>query len=86
MIFTSSLCLSPPLLLSPLCRVTSRDNYFLSDGLYVSEKQLENSKPLRLNVVRVNPVKQSHGSLPGVYFSHTGQVVLSELNTNQLSG
>ncbi|XP_029310135.1 UPF0489 protein C5orf22 homolog [Cottoperca gobio] len=38
-------------------RVTSTDNYFLSDGLYVSEKQLENSKALRLNVVKVNPVK-----------------------------
>uniref|UniRef100_A0A3P8SKQ5 Chromosome 5 open reading frame 22 n=1 Tax=Amphiprion percula TaxID=161767 RepID=A0A3P8SKQ5_AMPPE len=46
-------------------RVTSTDNYFLSDGLYVSEEQLENSKPLRLNVVRVNPVKPSHGSLTG---------------------
>lgn len=46
-------------------RVTSTDNYFLSDGLYVSEKQLENSKPLRLNVVKVNPVKPTHGSLPG---------------------
>ncbi|XP_059200253.1 UPF0489 protein C5orf22 homolog isoform X2 [Centropristis striata] len=43
-------------------RVTSRDNYFLSDGLYVSEKQLENSKPLRLNVVRVDPVGASPGS------------------------
>ncbi|XP_076601870.1 UPF0489 protein C5orf22 homolog [Chaetodon auriga] len=43
-------------------RVTSTDNYFLSDGLYVSEEQLENSKPLRLNVVKVNPVKASHGS------------------------
>ncbi|XP_028282969.1 UPF0489 protein C5orf22 homolog [Parambassis ranga] len=38
-------------------RVTSTDNYFLSDGLYVCEEQLENSKPLRLNVVKVNPVK-----------------------------
>ncbi|XP_069578493.1 UPF0489 protein C5orf22 homolog [Brachyistius frenatus] len=38
-------------------RVTSTDPYFLSDGLYVCEDQLENSKPLRLNVVRVNPVK-----------------------------
>lgn len=46
-------------------RVTSTDNYFLSDGLYVSEKQLENSKPLRLNVVKVNPVKPTQGSLPG---------------------
>ncbi|KAA8587610.1 hypothetical protein FQN60_016472, partial [Etheostoma spectabile] len=44
--------------------VTSTDNYFLSDGLYVSETQLENSKPLWLNVVKVNPVKPSPGSLP----------------------
>ncbi|XP_050926142.1 UPF0489 protein C5orf22 homolog isoform X2 [Lates calcarifer] len=44
-------------------RVTSTDNYFLSDGLYVCEKQLENSKPLRLNVVKVNPVKPGHLSL-----------------------
>ncbi|XP_070701909.1 UPF0489 protein C5orf22 homolog isoform X2 [Pempheris klunzingeri] len=44
-------------------RVTSADNYFLSDGLYVSEQQLENSKPLRLNVVKVNPVKPSHRPL-----------------------
>lgn len=46
-------------------RVTSTDNYFLSDGLYVCEEQLENCKPLRLNVVKVNPVKPSHGSLTG---------------------
>nr|XP_046264262.1 UPF0489 protein C5orf22 homolog [Scatophagus argus] len=45
-------------------RVTSTDNYFLSDGLYVAEEQLENSKPLRLNVVKVNPVKASHRSPP----------------------
>ncbi|KAG7221008.1 hypothetical protein INR49_001726, partial [Caranx melampygus] len=38
-------------------RVTSADNYFLSDGLYVCEEQLENSKPLRLNVIKVNPVE-----------------------------
>uniref|UniRef100_A0A8D3BD76 Uncharacterized protein n=1 Tax=Scophthalmus maximus TaxID=52904 RepID=A0A8D3BD76_SCOMX len=38
-------------------RVTSKDNYFLSDGLYVCEEQLENSKPLRLSVVKVNPVR-----------------------------
>ncbi|KAM9350237.1 UPF0489 protein C5orf22 homolog [Symphorus nematophorus] len=43
-------------------RVTSTDNYFLSDGLYVCEEQLENSKPLTLNVVKVNPVKASHRS------------------------
>ncbi|XP_026168813.1 UPF0489 protein C5orf22 homolog isoform X2 [Mastacembelus armatus] len=44
-------------------RVTSTDNYFLSDGLYVCEEQLENSKPLTLNVVKVNPVNPSHFSL-----------------------
>ncbi|KAK7944603.1 hypothetical protein WMY93_000331 [Mugilogobius chulae] len=38
-------------------RVTSAENYFLSDGLYVAEEQLENSKPLRLSVVRVEPVE-----------------------------
>uniref|UniRef100_A0A1A7XAF8 Chromosome 5 open reading frame 22 n=1 Tax=Iconisemion striatum TaxID=60296 RepID=A0A1A7XAF8_9TELE len=38
-------------------RVTSTDSYFLSDGLYVSDQHLLNSKPLRLNVVRVNPIK-----------------------------
>ncbi|XP_068426973.1 UPF0489 protein C5orf22 homolog [Clinocottus analis] len=46
-------------------RVTSTDNYFLSDGLYLSEKHLENSKPLRLNVVKVNPVQPSDWSLTG---------------------
>ncbi|MEQ2316797.1 hypothetical protein AMECASPLE_036249 [Ameca splendens] len=46
-------------------RVTSTDNYFLSDGLYVRDEQLENSKLLRLKVVRVDPVKPSSGSVPG---------------------
>lgn len=45
--------------------MTSTDTYFLSDGLYVSEEQLENSKPLRLSVVRVNPVHAAHQSLKG---------------------
>ncbi|XP_055007723.1 UPF0489 protein C5orf22 homolog isoform X2 [Boleophthalmus pectinirostris] len=50
-------------------RVTSAENYFLSDGLYVAEEQLENSKPLRLSVVRVQPVESGHLPLtvkPGV--------------------
>lgn len=46
-------------------RVTSTDNYFLSDGLYVCEEQLENPKPLRLGVIKVNPVRLSHDSLTG---------------------
>ncbi|XP_061151669.1 UPF0489 protein C5orf22 homolog [Syngnathus typhle] len=37
-------------------RVTSKDHYFLSDGLYVPEEQLENPKPFKLNVIKVNPV------------------------------
>lgn len=48
-----------------LCRVTSSDNYFLSDGLYVSEEQLENCKPLRLSVVKVNAVEPPAGVLVG---------------------
>lgn len=38
-------------------RVTSKDHYFLSDGLFVPEQQLENAKHLTLHVVKVNPVK-----------------------------
>lgn len=40
--------------------MTSKDDYFLSDGLYVREDQLEESKSLLLNVVKVNPVQTSH--------------------------
>ncbi|CAL8326547.1 unnamed protein product [Arctogadus glacialis] len=40
-------------------RVTSKDDYFLSDGLYVPEEQLENPKALTLNVVLVNPAARS---------------------------
>ncbi|KAM3928477.1 UPF0489 protein C5orf22 homolog [Leptodactylus fuscus] len=39
-------------------RVTSTDDYFLSDGLYVPEEQLENPKPLHLDVILLNPVKE----------------------------
>ncbi|XP_007451475.1 PREDICTED: UPF0489 protein C5orf22 homolog [Lipotes vexillifer] len=38
-------------------RVTSTDLYFLSDGLYVTEDQLENQKPLQLDVIMVKPYK-----------------------------
>ncbi|KAM9252824.1 UPF0489 protein C5orf22 homolog isoform 2-T2 [Dugong dugon] len=38
-------------------RVTSTDHYFLSDGLYVPEDQLENQKPLHLDVIMVKPYK-----------------------------
>ncbi|XP_074843901.1 UPF0489 protein C5orf22 homolog [Carettochelys insculpta] len=40
-------------------RVTSTDHYFLSDGLYVPADQLENQKPLHLNVILVNPTEAS---------------------------
>ncbi|KAL6092770.1 hypothetical protein STEG23_006690, partial [Scotinomys teguina] len=36
-------------------RVTSTDYYFLSDGLFVPEDQLENQKPLQLDVIVVEP-------------------------------
>ncbi|XP_077471655.1 UPF0489 protein C5orf22 homolog isoform X2 [Stigmatopora argus] len=35
-------------------RVTSKDAYFLSDGLYVPAEQLENPKHLLLNVIKVD--------------------------------
>lgn len=36
--------------------MTSTDDYFLSDALYVPLDQLENPKELHLNVIRVDPV------------------------------
>ncbi|XP_067857980.1 UPF0489 protein C5orf22 homolog isoform X2 [Heptranchias perlo] len=41
-------------------RVTSTESYFLSDGLYVSEKLLENRKALGLQVIKIDPLEQSH--------------------------
>lgn len=43
-------------------RVTSTDDYFLSDALYVPADQLEDSKPLHLRVVQVDPVGTSDPS------------------------
>ncbi|XP_062843755.1 UPF0489 protein C5orf22 homolog isoform X2 [Trichomycterus rosablanca] len=40
-------------------RVTSRDDYFLSDALYVPANQLEDAKPLHLSVIRVDPADPS---------------------------
>ncbi|XP_062375578.1 UPF0489 protein C5orf22 homolog isoform X2 [Sardina pilchardus] len=37
-------------------RLTSTDDYFLSDALYVPKGQLENPKPLHLSVIKVDPV------------------------------
>ncbi|KAJ3595504.1 hypothetical protein NHX12_004807 [Muraenolepis orangiensis] len=45
-------------------RVTSKDDYFLSDGLYVPEEQLENPKPFTLNVVLINPAERTQTALP----------------------
>ncbi|NXK95281.1 CE022 protein, partial [Formicarius rufipectus] len=41
-------------------RVTGRDHYFLSDGLYVPADQLENQKPLNLHVILINPTESSN--------------------------
>lgn len=55
-------------------RLTSKEHYFLSDGLYVSKEQLEHPKPLRLNVVKVNPIKAGHKPTPGVHVVYTRHV------------
>ncbi|XP_066508912.1 UPF0489 protein C5orf22 homolog isoform X1 [Hoplias malabaricus] len=43
-------------------RVTSTDDYFLSDALYLPAEQLEDAKPLHLRVIQVDPVEMSHNS------------------------
>ncbi|XP_038626253.1 UPF0489 protein C5orf22 homolog isoform X2 [Tachyglossus aculeatus] len=43
-------------------RVTSPDHYFLSDGLYVADDQLENPKLLRLEVMVVGPSPGAPGA------------------------
>ncbi|NXI39152.1 CE022 protein, partial [Galbula dea] len=41
-------------------RVTGTDYYFLSDGLYVPADQLENQKPLNLDVILISPTEASN--------------------------
>lgn len=55
-------------------RVTSTDDYFLSDGLYVPEEQLENPKPLHLDVILLNPVKE-----PGCEDAEKGESAAKKL-------
>ncbi|XP_078056175.1 UPF0489 protein C5orf22 homolog [Mustelus asterias] len=45
-------------------RVTSTESYFLSDGLYVSEKLLEKKKELGLQVITIDPGEGDHAD-PG---------------------
>uniref|UniRef100_A0A671VYI6 Chromosome 5 open reading frame 22 n=1 Tax=Sparus aurata TaxID=8175 RepID=A0A671VYI6_SPAAU len=66
-------------------RLTSTDNYFLSDGLYVSEDQLENSKLLRLDVVKVNPVKASHGSSSAMVSSNRQDRLITAIKLTYIS-
>lgn len=47
-----------------LFRVTSTDDYFLSDALYVPLDQLENPKELHLNVIRVDPIDSLQKKTP----------------------
>lgn len=56
-IVMSALCSFLEIFFSLCSRVTSTDYYFLSDGLFVPEDQLENQKPLQLDVIMVEPYK-----------------------------
>ncbi|KAL2097586.1 hypothetical protein ACEWY4_006793 [Coilia grayii] len=65
-------------------RVTSTDDYFLSDALYVPHDQLENPKPLHLSVIRVDPVTQR----PCDHESDSGRKSAKQLKTqaNETNG
>ena len=65
--------------------MTSKDDYFLSDGLYVPEEQLENPKPLTLNVVLVNPAKRSHAAHTGMDVEKGRGDLFVESNTSSVS-
>ncbi|XP_031419066.1 UPF0489 protein C5orf22 homolog [Clupea harengus] len=58
-------------------RVTSTDDYFLSDALYVPHGQLENPKPLHLSVIRVDPVPDP----PCNHDDATGKTSAKQLKT-----
>lgn len=64
-------------------RVTSTDDYFLSDGLYVPEEQLENPKPLHLDVILLNPVTE-----PGCEDGDKGESAAKKLKLaeNEVAG
>lgn len=55
-------------------RLTSKEHYFLSDGLYVGGEHLENPKPLSLKVVKVNPIKAGHKPAAGVHVGYRRRV------------
>ncbi|KAM4688695.1 UPF0489 protein C5orf22 homolog [Discoglossus pictus] len=59
-------------------RVTSTDDYFLSDGLYVPEEQLENPKPLNLDVSLLNPVRE-----PGFEDAEKGESAAKKLKLTE---
>uniref|UniRef100_A0A803T089 Chromosome 5 open reading frame 22 n=1 Tax=Anolis carolinensis TaxID=28377 RepID=A0A803T089_ANOCA len=59
-------------------RVTSSDNYFLSDGLYVPADQLENEKSLHLSVRLVNPSRSSDSQEENHPLSSAKKLKLSE--------
>nr|XP_060630678.1 UPF0489 protein C5orf22 homolog [Anolis sagrei ordinatus] len=62
-------------------RVTSSDNYFLSDGLYVPADQLENEKSLHLSVLLVNPSRSSDSQEESHPLSSAKKLKLSEPST-----
>uniref|UniRef100_A0A8C9WD79 Chromosome 5 open reading frame 22 n=1 Tax=Scleropages formosus TaxID=113540 RepID=A0A8C9WD79_SCLFO len=61
-------------------RVTSKDDYFLSDGLYVPEDQLEEEKLFKLNVMRVHPApsKSSKAEVDGACTSKRSKSSLGD--------
>ncbi|XP_067109444.1 UPF0489 protein C5orf22 homolog [Osmerus mordax] len=67
-------------------RVTSKDDYFLSDGLYVPQDQLENPKPLRLSVVRVNPLEPAQAGEKAPYGAQGREAQAGEAQGREAQG